>query len=416
MKRPEHLWERRVQLAAHPLAYPFITAVARRGPAVRVPGIGIVVGDPGLARQVLLDHEGFRKDGPGSSGALWTPVLGPAVLLNMEGEEHRRLRAALTGLFTRAQATELCTRVLAPVLREATDRLAAGGAVDLVALTRTAAGTVIGELLGVSDTAGAEVFERGERIVRMVGLRTRELTPRQVAKAKAVLAGLVAQAGEAYDRAETGSMMGRLRGHGLDREQALGLAAAFLLTGTETVATTVPRVFALWHDSGLLPALRADLETGGAALDPAIDEAMRVITPSPAMLRRAARPGLLGTTEVREGDRVLIATARCDLAAGPFDRAAALGRCPAHDPKRLWFGAGPHYCIGAPLALAEIRVLLQALLTAGVGTIVRRRAKRRVLIPTYARLEVSAAQATAPQRRTDRKRRTDRTKTELTTT
>ncbi|MFI6448877.1 cytochrome P450 [Kitasatospora sp. NPDC050543] len=390
MKRQEHVWERRVQLAAHPLAYPFITAVARRGPVVRVPGVGVVVSDPELARQVLLDHERFRKDGPGSSGALWTPVLGPAVLLNMEGEEHRRLRAALAGLFTRAQATELCTRVLGPVLREATGRLGAGGAVDLVALTRTAAGTVIGELLGVADTAGAEVFERGERIVRMVGLRTRALTPRQVTRAKAVLASLVAAAGEAYDRAESGSMMGRLRGHGLDREQALGLAAAFLLTGTETVATTVPRVFALWHDSGLLPALRADLEEGGAAFDTAIDEAMRVITPSPAMLRRAAQPGRLGATAVREGDRVVIATARCDLAAGPFDRAAALGRCPAHDPKRLWFGAGPHYCIGAPLALAEIRVLMQAVLMAGAERIVRRRVKRRVLIPTYARLVVEA--------------------------
>ncbi|MFI8461558.1 cytochrome P450 [Kitasatospora sp. NPDC085464] len=388
-KRWEHTWEQRVQLAAHPLAYPFIAAVARRGPAVRVPGVGVVVGDPELARQVLLDHEGFRKDGPGSSGALWTPVLGPAVLLNMEGEEHRRLRAALAGLFTRAQATQLCTRVLGPVLHEATDRLDAGGAVDLVALTRTAAGTVIGDLLGVADAAGAEVFEHGERIVRMVGLRTRELTLRQVAKAKAVLADLTAAAGEAYDRDDPGSMMARLRAHGLDREQALGLAAAFLLTGTETVTTTVPRVFAIWHDSGLLPALQADLEEGGEAFDAAIDEAMRVITPSPAMLRRAARPGRLGATTVREGDRVVIATARCDLAAGPFDRAAALGRCPAHDPKRLWFGAGPHYCIGAPLALAEIRVLLHALLTAGAEHIVRRRAKRRVLIPTYAHLEVT---------------------------
>ncbi|MFD8705373.1 cytochrome P450 [Kitasatospora sp. NPDC059648] len=388
-KRREHTWERRVQLAAHPLAYPFITVVARRGPAVRVPGVGVVVGDPELARQVLLDHEGFRKDGPGSSGALWTPVLGPAVLLNMEGEEHRRLRAALAGLFTRAQATQLCTRVLEPVLAEATERLDAGGAVDLVALTRTAAGTVIGDLLGLADAAGEEVFERGERIVRMVGLRTRKLTPSQVAKAKAVLADLTAAAGEAYDRGDPGSMMARLRAHGLDREQALGLAAAFLLTGTETVATTVPRIFALWHDSGLLPALRADLESGGAALDAAIDEAMRVITPSPAMLRRAARPGRLGATTVREGDRVVIATARCDLAAGPFDRAVALGRCPAHDPKRLWFGAGPHYCIGAPLALAEIRVLLRALLTTGAEHIVRRRAKRRVLIPTYAHLEVT---------------------------
>ena len=396
MSRPlERKWERRLQSAAHPLAYPLLTAVARRGPAVRVPGVGVVVSDPELARQVLLDHEGFRKDGPGSSGALWTPVLGPAVLLNMEGEEHRKLRAALAGLFTRAQAADLCTRVLGPVLREATDRLGSGAAVDLVALTRNAAGSVIGELLGVADAAGDEVFERGERIVRMVRLRTRELTPSQVARAKEVLADLVAAAGGSYDRADPQSMMGRLREYGLDRTQAMGLAAAFLLTGTETIATTVPRIFALWHDTGLLPALRSDSAHHGSAasagrLDTAIDEAMRVITPSPAMLRRVARPARLGTMTVRPDDRIVIATALCDLAAGPFDQEAALGRCPAHDPRRLWFGAGPHYCIGAPLALAEIRVLIQAVLTAGANRIVHRRAARRVLIPTYARLEVAA--------------------------
>lgn len=388
-------WERRLQLAAHPIAYPLVSAVARRGPVVRVPGVGVVVSDPDLARQVLLDPEGFRKDGPGSSGALWTPVLGPAVLLNMEGEEHRKLRAALAGLFTRTQANDLCARVLGPILRSTKDRLAAGEAVDLVALTRNAAGTVIGELLGLADAAGDEVFERGEKIVRMVRLRTRELRPAQVARAKEVLADLVAAAGDSYDRADPESMMGRLRDYGLDRTQALGLAAAFLLTGTETIATAAPRAFALWHDSGLLASLMAgpDSALGSAGpgdLDAAIDEAMRVITPSPAMLRRAAREAELGGVAVREGDRILIATALCDLAAGPFDRAAALGRCPAHDPRRLWFGAGPHYCIGAPLALAEIRVLMHAVLAAGADQIVHRRAARGVLIPTYARLEVAA--------------------------
>jgi len=383
-------WERRLQLAAHPLAYPLVVTVARRGPAVRVPGVGTVVSEPELARQILLDTEGFRKDGPGSSGALWTPVLGPNVLLNMEGEEHRNLRATLAGLFTRAQAADLCARVLGPLLDEASDRLAAGRAVDLVALTRAAAGTVIGELLGLADAAGADVFERGERIVRMIRLHTRELKPAQIARAKEVLADLVSAAGDSYDRADPESMMGRLREYGLDRTQALGLAAAFLLTGTETIATTAPRIFALWHDSGLLPTLRADSADAPGRLDAAIDEAMRVITPTPAMLRRAARPTRFGSTDVRTGDRIVIATALCDLAAGPFDQEAALGHCPAHDPRRLWFGAGPHYCIGAPLALAEIRLLLDTVLTAGADRIVRRRAAHRVLIPTYSRLEVAA--------------------------
>lgn len=78
-------WEERLYLTAHPVAYPLLRAVARRGPAVRVPGVGMVVNDASVAREVLLDGGTFRKDGPGSPGDLWTPVLGPSVLLNMEG-------------------------------------------------------------------------------------------------------------------------------------------------------------------------------------------------------------------------------------------------------------------------------------------------------------------------------------------
>ena len=73
--------ERRLYLAAHPFAYPFLRLVARLGPAVRVPGLGVVVNDATLAHRVLRDTASFGKSGPGSSGALWTPVVGPSVLL-----------------------------------------------------------------------------------------------------------------------------------------------------------------------------------------------------------------------------------------------------------------------------------------------------------------------------------------------
>ena len=70
-------WERRLFLGAHPLAYPLFVGLGKAGPAVRVPGVGVVVNSPELARQVLTDGERFVKNGPGSSGALWPPVLGP---------------------------------------------------------------------------------------------------------------------------------------------------------------------------------------------------------------------------------------------------------------------------------------------------------------------------------------------------
>ncbi len=91
---PEAFWEERVQRAAHPLAYPALRS-ARDRPVVRVPRIGVVVSDAELAREVLLDLDHFSKVGPGAPSDLWTPVLGPSVLLNMEGAEHSALRRAL---------------------------------------------------------------------------------------------------------------------------------------------------------------------------------------------------------------------------------------------------------------------------------------------------------------------------------
>ena len=53
--------ETRVQLGAHPLAYPLLRAVARIGPVVRVPRVGVVVSDAALARRVLTDTASVHR-------------------------------------------------------------------------------------------------------------------------------------------------------------------------------------------------------------------------------------------------------------------------------------------------------------------------------------------------------------------
>src|SRR5256885_8048093 len=106
-------WERRIQLAAHPLAYPLVRGISRLGPVVRVPRIGVVVSDAAIAREVLMDGAAFTKTGPGSPSDLWTPVLGPSVLLNMEGPAHGQLREKLAPLFAPGYVKSLCAKVLA---------------------------------------------------------------------------------------------------------------------------------------------------------------------------------------------------------------------------------------------------------------------------------------------------------------
>ncbi len=188
-----------LHLAAHPLAYPALRLVGLGGAVVRVPGVGVVVTDAAVARRVLLDTATFRKNGPGSSGALWTPVLGPSVLLNMEGEGHAALRRRLAGLFGATAVEALCTRVLTAPLARAQEALAAGRSVDVVDLARTCAGAVICAIVGLDadESACRALFARGEEITGMVRLTTRELSPRQVATARHVLEPIVTAAAAA---------------------------------------------------------------------------------------------------------------------------------------------------------------------------------------------------------------------------
>ncbi|MFI0373054.1 cytochrome P450 [Actinomadura sp. 1N219] len=383
-------WERRLYVTAHPFAYPLLRAAARRGPIVRVPGVGVVVNDASLARGILMDGETFRKDGPGSPGELWTPVLGPSVLLNMEGDAHRVLRRRLADLFVPSYTEALCARVLEEPLARLTGRLQDGATVDLVDAARVLAGAVIGEVIGLetrTETDYRDLFEQGERVVSMVSLRTRRLSPSQVRRARAVLDPLGDIAAKAYAAGDESTVMGRMRTLGLSEDEARGAAGAFFLTGTETVATLLPRLIALLADHGQLARVAAG---GPATLDRAIDEAMRVTTPTPVMLRSVHRAVAVGGVAVRPGDRILIATHNCCRALGPFD----LDRPHPPELRRLWFGAGPHFCLGYPLATAQIRLVARTLLAAGPLTITRRAAARGVLIPTYRHLAVRVGRGT----------------------
>ncbi|WP_277211890.1 cytochrome P450 [Isoptericola croceus] len=389
-------WEERIQRGAHPVVYPAIRGLRRLGPVVRVPGIGVVVSDAATAREVLLDTDHFSKVGPGAPSELWTPVLGPSVLLNMEGSDHARLRRSLAGLFTPRAVRELVAVSVPEVLAGLPERLLAGERVDVVAETATTAGTVICAMTGLppTDTAVGEAMTAAQSIVGLVRLHRRSLTPSQVRHARAVLARLSAPALDAYRSADPSTVPGRMRELGLSEEEAMGAVGAFVLTGTETIQSFVPRLVALAADTGWLDRLLAadPSTTEGAALrGRVVEEALRITAPTPVMLRSVRAPATVGGVRVRAGDRIVIATISCCRDAGPFDPAAPVDAAVRH----LWFGAGPHFCLGMPLALAQVDAVLDALRpVADAGravAVVHRSVARGVLIPAYRSLVVEAA-------------------------
>ena len=373
--------EERVMRAAHPVAYRALKSL--RGPVRRVPGLGVLVNDATLLRGVLMDPEHFSKKGKGASSDLWTPILGPSLLLNMDGVDHLTLRRKLGPLFAPAYVEALAAESLAGAVTDITTRLRNGERVDVVTEVRRYASIMVSQLVGLPVEAFSDdLFARVASITRFVSLTKPRFTPRELAIAKGVLDELTANSREAYRAGGDATVPGRMRELGLTEDEALGAVGAFVIVGTETLVSYLPRLVAVLVDSGWYPHLLADR----SLVDPAIAEGLRVTTPSPVMLRSVVADATIGNVDVRAGDRVVLATFAANRALGPFDPSLNT----AATLKQLWFGAGTHFCLGAPMAMAEIRLVVDALLAAGPIRVVSRSASRGVMIPSYASLVIES--------------------------
>jgi cytochrome P450 len=384
-----------VYLASHPVAFGFAEATRKLGDVVDVPGVARVVNRPELAREILLDGEHFSKSGPGSFGVLITQVMGESALLNMEGEAHHRLRARLQDLFAPAYLETIARDVLEAPVAELRTRLEAGETVDLVRFMRLLTGRTTCHMLGIpapavdAEQTYLEVFAMVQQMSQSIGMATKKLTPAQVAAKKVSFERLTAAVVGAYERDDLSpnSVLARLRELGLAADEARGVVGMLLVVGTETMTTAVPRTVALLVDSGQ----QSDLRSEPKLMQSSIDEALRFVVPSPIMLRSVSGDVTIAGHRFSAGQRVMLFTYNLlkhpDLYPRPrrFDIRRVQPAC----ARNIWFGAGPHFCLGFGLAQREMRMVLGALM--GLPreiAVVRRTYARGVLIPGYSRLEV----------------------------
>lgn len=393
-------WEQRLLAAADPGLSALVNTGRLLGPArggvLRVPRLGVVVTDAVLIRAVLKDHGSTSLLGEGGVGHLWAQVLGEWVHDSFDGPGHVDLRRRSRDLFTEANAAGTVGPVFDDPVGRAVATLRAGGRVDVATLARELVGRLVVSLLGLrlEGVAGddedpqpyLDVYASGERLASLaVGTQaSTHLSAETVERAKVVVAELTRDVPQAFRESSTDTLLGRSRALGLAEHEATGLATLLLVAGTETAASAIGRTVALLADTGQVSDVVADPER----VADAVREGLRVSTPAPVIGRNIVRDTTIGRMQVRAGERVVLLTYVADNAAGGFDL-----RRP-YDPstRQLWFGAGRHLCLGAPVARAEVAHLVSAL--AGTGRpwrVVSREPARRALIPTYTSLVVELA-------------------------
>jgi len=115
----------------------------------------------------------------------------------------------------------------------------------------------------------------------------------------------------------------------------------------------------------ITPAVLAAVRRDASAAEQVVEETLRLDPPVLTLGRLAAREAEVGGVAIPAGEKVLIGLASANRDAGVYDRADEFVLDRPGAPSHLTFGApgGRHFCIGAPLARLEGRVVVETVAT-----------------------------------------------------
>jgi unspecific monooxygenase len=283
-------------------------------------------------------------------------------LLDLEAPAHTRLRSLLTRAFVSRRIEALAPSITA-IAHELIDRFDPSGPVELVsAFAEPLPVAVIAGLIGVPHSDAGHLLRWSHAMVAMYQMgRTPEVERAADAASRefrdyllALIARKRRNPGDdlvsALIEAETDK--GRL-----SEAELVSLVVLLLNAGHEATVHQIGNALAAFARSGvpLAPLARDD-----ALLERTVEEALRFDTPLHLFRRYALRDVDLGGIALQRGEEValLLAAANRDPAmfAEPERFDASRPRIP-----HVSFGAGLHFCIGAPLARLELKLAFRAL-------------------------------------------------------
>ncbi|MER6446232.1 cytochrome P450 [Streptomyces venezuelae] len=332
--------------------------------------VSALLRDRRLGRTYLhrFSHEEFGREAPPPEHEPFH-VLNGNGLLDLEDPAHARVRRLVAKAFTPRTVERLVPKVQR-LAGELVGRLRADGGGDLLTVVAEPLPVaVIAELLGVPEADRGLLRPWSADICGMFELRPDEETARRAVRASvefsAYLRGLIA---ERRSRPGEDLISGLIAAHDeegrLSEQEMISTCVLLLNAGHEaTVNTTVNGWWALLRHPAQLAALRESRDPG--KLSTAVDELMRYDTPLQMFERWVLDDVLIGDTVVPRGAEVALLFGSANRDPARFDDPDVLDLGRADNP-HLTFGAGIHYCLGAPLARRELEASFGALLADGV--------------------------------------------------
>lgn len=307
-------------------------------------------------REILSNSDTFT-----SGEGVFIPDTGVPRVPPMEFDApaHTTLRKMMDGPIN-PRAVRAFEPTIVEIANGLVDEFAARGTADLSSeLAEPLPAIVIGRMVGLGVDESVEVRRIAIKLFESIG------TPEFGANMHAFTAfneeQLELRRKQPREDYLTGVATGELNGVPVDAERVTGIMTAYLLGGHHSTATGI---------GGLLryvltvPGLRDRLTNGDdkALVHRVIEESLRLTTPLQFFARTVHADTSVGGVEFSENQRLVMNLAAANRDPRQFDDPECFDADRSRNP-HVAFGGGLHSCQGQHIARAEMRAVLQVLLT-----------------------------------------------------
>ncbi|OKJ73890.1 cytochrome P450 [Streptomyces sp. CB02460] len=331
--------------------------------------VSALLRDRRLGRTYLhrFTHEEFGRTPPPPEHEPFETLNGQG-LLDLEPPDHTRIRRLVSKAFTPRTVEQLVPTVQRLAAGLVDDFVEQGGGDLLAAVAEPLPVAVIAEMLGIPESDRVPLRPWSAAICGMFELNPSEDTARAAVRASlefsAYLRELIAER-----RARPGTdlisalVAAHDEGERLTEQEMVSTCVLLLNAGHEaTVNTTVNGWWTLLRHPEQLAALRAD----HGLLPTALEELMRYDTPLQMFERWVLDDIEIDGTVIPRGSEVALLFGSANRDPARFEAPDTLDLARRENP-HITFGAGIHFCLGAPLARVELAASFGELLRKAPG-------------------------------------------------
>jgi hypothetical protein len=303
--------------------------------------------------RALRDHETFAAGQDPLAGKAFPRLT----LLHDDPPRHTHLRRLVNKTFT-LKRIEALTPWIISVVNELLDEIGTTETDVVLSYTIPLPVKVIARLLGIP---GEEylTFKRWSDALMAASSMPPEDRARSNQEMMAYFGRMVRdRRAHGAEDLITALVEAEVEGESLTEQDILGFCVLLLIAGNETTTNLLGNLLNVLVDR---PALWQQLREDRSLVETVIEETLRYESPVQRLLRHTTREVEVSGVRLPEGAAVSIfyGAANRDPAAFPHPDEFRLDR---NLRNHVAFGAGIHYCLGAPLARAEASLTLNTFL------------------------------------------------------